>query len=231
MTKLVDRPSDGNGPGGGDPAGDDPGPDGPGPDGPGPDGPGPDGPGRGDRRRADLVEAGLDLLAESGWPAVTSRLVAARAGANVGLVHYHFGGMPRLRVEIARRATDLLVRPVVDELVGCPDPRAAGELVRAAAGLPGDDRAARLAVEITAAAIREPEVGQVLREAFVDARRRIADWLGQLRPHWTTARRGDTATLLTAALDGLLLHRMLDRDLAADGAVAILAALLEADDD
>ncbi|BCJ69884.1 TetR/AcrR family transcriptional regulator [Polymorphospora rubra] len=186
---------------------------------------------RGDRRRADLVDAGLALLAESGWPAVTSRLVATRAGANVGLVHYHFGGMPRLRVEIARRATDLLIRPVVDELVGCPDTGAAVDLIRAAAGRPGDDRAARLTVEITAAAIREPEVGQVLREAFADARRRVADWLGDLRPHWTPARRAATATLLTAALDGLLLHRMLDPDLATDGAVATLAALLTAADD
>jgi AcrR family transcriptional regulator len=46
---------------------------------------------RGQRRWEQLVEAGVAVLADGGWPAVTTRAVAGRAGANVALIHYHFG--------------------------------------------------------------------------------------------------------------------------------------------
>ena len=66
---------------------------------------------RGDRRREQLVETGIALLDEQGWPGVTTRAVAERAGTNPGLIHYHFGGLPGLHAAIFRRATDLVVNP------------------------------------------------------------------------------------------------------------------------
>jgi AcrR family transcriptional regulator len=62
------------------------------------------------RRRSDtadtrsaLLDAAEALLLEEGYAAVTSRRVAERAGANSGLVHYYFGSMDGLFVELFRR--------------------------------------------------------------------------------------------------------------------------------
>ena len=41
---------------------------------------------RGAARRAGLVDAGIALVAESGWSGLTHRAVAAKAAANAGLV-------------------------------------------------------------------------------------------------------------------------------------------------
>ena len=50
------------------------------------------------------MDAGVALLCEQGWSFVTTHGVAERAGTNAGLIHYHFGGLPRLHEAIARRA-------------------------------------------------------------------------------------------------------------------------------
>ncbi|MEO3885479.1 TetR/AcrR family transcriptional regulator [Nonomuraea sp. B5E05] len=52
---------------------------------------------RGDRRREQLVAAGIAVLRDDGWQGVTTRAVAQRAGTNPGLIHYHFGGLAGLR--------------------------------------------------------------------------------------------------------------------------------------
>lgn len=60
---------------------------------------------RSDRTRQQLIDAGVQVLTEGGWAALTSRAVARRSEVNVGLIHYHFGGMPGLRAAIAQGAT------------------------------------------------------------------------------------------------------------------------------
>ncbi|CAM03317.1 TetR family transcriptional regulator [Saccharopolyspora erythraea NRRL 2338] len=185
------------------------------------------GAGRGARRRAHLVEVGVELLAEGGWPAVTTRAVAERAGANLGLIHYHFGGSANLHAAIARRATEVVVNPVLDELLGAPDEHAAlGALRRLLPATTDDTRATRLAVELIAGAMRDPLLGEVLRDQLRQARADLADRMGQLHPDWTPQRRVGAATLIVALLDGLMLHRMVDHDLPADQALETLGELV-----
>lgn len=48
-----------------------------------------------------LLEAALHLFSRHGYSATTTRAIAARAGANIGLIAYHFGGKAQLRLACA----------------------------------------------------------------------------------------------------------------------------------
>ncbi|MFD1938450.1 MULTISPECIES: TetR/AcrR family transcriptional regulator [Nonomuraea] len=186
-------------------------------------------PDRGERRRERLVEAGLALLAEGGWPAVTTRAVAERADTNLGLIHYHFGGLKELHVMIARRAGEMVIEPLLAQLLAATGERAGVESLRHL--LPAavdDDHVTRLSVELVAGALRTPEIGEVLRDQLRFARERIAAWLGDLHPQWSPSRCLGAATLITGLLDGLVLHRLLDQELPAREAVSALGDLLDA---
>jgi len=64
-------------------------------------------------RRADvekrLLDAAERLLVEIGYAAITTRKVAAEAGVNHGLVHYYFGSMEELLVQVLERFTARLI--------------------------------------------------------------------------------------------------------------------------
>lgn len=173
------------------------------------------------------MDAGIALLCDGGWPAVTTRAVAERADSRPALIHYHFGGLPGLHTAIARRAGDLIINPLVAELLGAVDERAALAMVRQL--LPqttGDERTTRLAVELIAGAMRDPVLGEVLRDQLREARVRIADRLGQLHPGWPPARLIGTATLIVASIDGLMLHYMLDPGMPVGEALGAVEDLL-----
>jgi TetR/AcrR family transcriptional regulator len=63
--------------------------------------------------RSATAEAFLDaaerLLVEVGYAGITTRRVAAEAAANQGLVHYYFGSMDELFVQVLERFTERLV--------------------------------------------------------------------------------------------------------------------------
>lgn len=63
--------------------------------------------------RSTTAEAFLDaaerLLVEVGHAGVTTRRLAAEAGANQGLVHYYFGSLDELFVQVLERFTERLV--------------------------------------------------------------------------------------------------------------------------
>ncbi|WP_345570772.1 TetR/AcrR family transcriptional regulator [Nonomuraea rosea] len=183
---------------------------------------------RGDRRREQLVEAGIALLRQEGWPGVTTRAVAERAGTNPGLIHYHFGGLSGLHAAIFRRATDQIITPLVAELLGAADERAA--LATMQAMLPqatGDEHTTRLAAELIVGAMRDPALGVVLRDELRRARTQLAGRLGRLHPGWPPDRLRGVATLIAASIDGLMLHHMIDAELPAGEALSAVAELLE----
>ncbi|MFC4117960.1 TetR/AcrR family transcriptional regulator [Nonomuraea zeae] len=183
---------------------------------------------RGDRRREQLVETGIALLREHGWPGVTTRAVAERAGTNAGLIHYHFGGLPGLHAAIFRRATDLIINPMVAELLSAGDERAALAMMRGMMPrMSGDQQTARLAAELIVGATRDPALGEVLRDELRQARSQIADRLARLHPGWSPGQAQGAAALIVAAIDGLMLHHLIDGDLPVDEALAAAEELLE----
>jgi AcrR family transcriptional regulator len=64
-------------------------------------------------RREEVTTALLDaaerLLIEAGYAGLTTRRVAAEAGVNHGLVHYYFGSMEELLLQVLERFTDRLI--------------------------------------------------------------------------------------------------------------------------
>ncbi|MEL7975836.1 TetR family transcriptional regulator [Isoptericola sp. F-RaC21] len=168
---------------------------------------------RGQQTRARLVDAGLSLLAEGGWAAVTTRAVAARSETNAGLIHYHFGGLPGLRTAVAQRASEAAVGPLVDLFLRSSDLDEGLDAIRTGIErLAADDRLVRLAVQLVAGAGQDPELGAAFRDSLAGARAAIADWFGARRPDWPEDRRLGFAALVAALIDGLLLHRGLDEN-------------------
>lgn len=51
---------------------------------------------RGGEVRLQLLSAAAELIAELGWTAVSTRILAERAGVTPGLVHYHFPSLQAL---------------------------------------------------------------------------------------------------------------------------------------
>src|SRR5215207_7718226 len=66
-----------------------------------------------ERARSQTAEALLDaaerLLVEVGHAGISTRRLAAEAGANQGLVHYYFGSIDEVFVQVLERFTDRLV--------------------------------------------------------------------------------------------------------------------------
>src|SRR5207344_3026637 len=58
---------------------------------------------------AALLDAAEHLLVEQGYGAITTRKLAEQAGVNHGLVHYYFGSMEEVMVQVLERFTARLV--------------------------------------------------------------------------------------------------------------------------
>jgi AcrR family transcriptional regulator len=56
-----------------------------------------------------LLDAAERLLVEVGHAGITTRKVAEHAGVNHGLVHYYFGSMDNLLLDVVERFTDRLI--------------------------------------------------------------------------------------------------------------------------
>jgi AcrR family transcriptional regulator len=81
-----------------------------------------------DKTRVALIDAGLALFGEKGFPATSTREIAAKAKANIGSIAYHFGGKEGLRDACATHIV-ATIQGVAGPLLGAmpvPDsPRAA----------------------------------------------------------------------------------------------------------
>ena len=65
----------------------------------------------GDVRRSNVaafLDAAERLLVEEGYSAITTRRLAAEAGLNPGLVHYYFGSIDEVLLQVAERFTERL---------------------------------------------------------------------------------------------------------------------------
>src|SRR3954470_10696985 len=60
-----------------------------------------------DDRRAELVEAAYQLIAEKGIEGLRTRDVAARVGINISTLHYHFDTKEKLIAGVVDYATHL----------------------------------------------------------------------------------------------------------------------------
>src|SRR5215471_18596215 len=178
---------------------------------------------RGREVRQRLLRVAVELIPELGWSAVSTRILAQRAGLAPGLVHYHFQSLQAL----LRDASLASMREALQAIVMIfeqADTLDAGleRLIGALDAYSGTDRASVLFVEVYLASLRDPRLAEQLTAVLVDFRQRFGDWLaahGQPDP-------AATAAVLAAALDGVLLHRALGPDLAASAVRRVLGRVL-----
>lgn len=179
--------------------------------------------GRGHEVRQRLLSAAAELIAERGWTAVSTRVLAERAGVTPSVVHYHFSSMQALLREAVldgmRRAMDefdttLATADTASDLVDA--------MLAAVDSYSGDDPMSLLFIEGYLAATRDEllrdEIARVIEGLRVSFGRRLAE-RGVPAPE-------DTAAVLLAALDGVLLHRGLGSGPGATAAAAVLRRLV-----
>ncbi|MBK5288273.1 MAG: TetR family transcriptional regulator [Acidimicrobiia bacterium] len=177
--------------------------------------------------RDRLVTAMGVALARSGWNGVTTRQVATLAGVNQALVHYHFSSMDALR----REATvELLAQEVSGPtlaLLGAPTVREGLRACLAALGEldPRSDTSLVL-FEAMLASARDPELRTMLHRALVSFRDLVAE---RIR-HDGGSDPAGSAIAITAALDGVLLHRLVDREVDPSHLADALVAALQLPD-
>ncbi|RKS08977.1 TetR family transcriptional regulator [Nocardiopsis sp. Huas11] len=180
---------------------------------------------RGRSSRARLLAAAVELIPEVGWNAVTTRLVATRAGVRSGLVHYHFDSLPALLRSAAATVLEELLGGPLATMTSAPDP-AEGVVgaLRALDEFQGDDPASVLVTEAYLAATRDPELHAVMARIVTGTRDAVTAWL---REHGTPDPEA-ASELVCAFLDGVVLHRALGPVPPADAYLEPLRRMLAA---
>lgn len=79
--------------------------------------------------RTALLDAATQLMLEEGYAAVSTRKVAAKAGANQALVYYYFGTMDELFLAVFRRGAEANIRRLERALAADHPLRALWEVV------------------------------------------------------------------------------------------------------
>src|SRR5207244_4561988 len=64
---------------------------------------------RGEDTRLQILDAAREALAENGAAGTTTRAIADRAGVQLSLVHYHFGGKQQLLAAVLDRENERLL--------------------------------------------------------------------------------------------------------------------------
>ncbi|MEV0979398.1 MULTISPECIES: TetR family transcriptional regulator [unclassified Streptomyces] len=152
------------------------------------------------QRRARILDATLDVIADEGIAHVSHRRIAARAGVPLGSMTYHFKGIDQLLREAFGRFTDRMAE-VFDDRLGAAADRdqareAVADLVHALSE--GSRRDLVLAQELYTLAARDPAYRSLTQA-----------WMRRSRDHLEKHFDPDTARQLDALIEGLTLHRAL----------------------
>jgi len=139
---------------------------------------------RGEATKRRILDAARDVLVERGYAGTSTRVVAERAGTQLSLVHYHFGGKQQLLgAVLERQNADLLERQRAH--YAAPGPLS--EKWRVACGFLDEDIRSgyvRALWELWAAGLAEPELAERWREAMGGWRDLLtevfADWAAGL---------------------------------------------------
>ena len=161
---------------------------------------------RGRRTREQLLDAAAQLVGEVGWGAVTTRLVAERAGVNAALVHYHFSSVSDLLSTAALQFAERILAESAGVLRAEGSPEGVERMLDGLSRYTGTDPESLLLAEAFLAAHRLPGLRASLAALVADFRSRVAEWLRAAGVQDADA----VALLLGAAIDGLVLHRGLD---------------------
>jgi AcrR family transcriptional regulator len=185
---------------------------------------------RGAATRQRIIEATIEVIAERGWAAVTTREVARRAGVQQAQLGYHFGSKDGLLRAAIVTAFDEMMAAMGDQLSGPPDQALDfGALLGGLHAADADTRLTLVGAEALSLSLRDPELGAWMRDELARLRDTLADRLRSARDAGafrTDLEPDAVAVLLAALLDGLLLYRAVDPALDLRSAARALDALL-----
>ncbi|MEU7830817.1 MULTISPECIES: TetR/AcrR family transcriptional regulator [unclassified Nonomuraea] len=186
--------------------------------------PGPKSADQGREVRGRLLRVAAELIAERGWSAVSTRMLAERAGVTPGLVHYHFSSVHALLTEAAIGTMRGLVEGVGPLLEQAGTAEEALDLMLATLDEhDGRDPMSLLFTETYLAATRDETLRRSLAEVINAFRDRLASRLAAQG----VAAPDQTAAVVAAAIDGLMLHRAFTPDLTAPAVAPVLRRLLD----
>jgi AcrR family transcriptional regulator len=132
-------------------------------------------PRRGAATRERIMSSAADLFAEGGYDATSVHAIAARAGITVAAIYRHFRSKDELLIAVAKAAlttTDLAQLPSAGD-----DPVEQVTALVLAFARPDRYRTRRLAIELSQAATRHPEVARALRRFHATSRAALAEVL------------------------------------------------------
>jgi AcrR family transcriptional regulator len=182
---------------------------------------------RGRAVRARLLAAAAELIGELGWSAVSTRVLAERAGVRSGLVHYHFESLQALLCHAALEEMQQMLEGATAALAQAPSP--ADGIETMLFGLDqynGSDPASLLFIETYLAATRDRELSQRMNAL-------VADFRGSLTDALTRAEHPNpqgAASAVMAVFDGFVLHKGLDPDLSASRIAPLLRRITAAEE-
>ncbi|UFS97071.1 TetR/AcrR family transcriptional regulator [Nocardia huaxiensis] len=177
---------------------------------------------QGRQTRTRLMSAAVELIVERGWGAVTTRMVADRAGVRPGVVHYHFASVTDLLIQSALQLARTEYDAVMAQLSDVDGPEGMRRLLTAIGSFAATDPAMVAMSEMMLAATRHEPLRNELGRFVSEARAQLTEWFR------TRSAIGDpqaTAAVVLALIDGLILHRLIDPTL---GAVDVTGPLLRA---
>jgi DNA-binding transcriptional regulator YbjK len=151
-------------------------------------------------RRERLIEAALDVIAESGVAGTTHRRIAAAADVPLGSMTYHFDGIDEVLALAFTRLADTVADQFDARMASATDRTGAADAVvdLIATDLLGSSRDLVLSYELYTAAVRNPALRHVT-QGWMERSRRA------LERHFDPA----TARALDALIEGLVLHSAL----------------------
>ena len=151
-------------------------------------------------RRARIIEATVDVIAEHGVAGTTHRLIAAAADVPLGSLTYHFTGLDDLRAQAFALHAERMAVIYEAHFAGVRSRadvvEAVTDLVHGDAG--ADDRDWAVAYELYLAALRDPGL-RTVTESWMRRSRSVLERF--VDP--TTARGVD------ALIEGLVMHKVL----------------------
>lgn len=172
-------------------------------------------------KRTRLLDAAERIMLRDGYAAVTSRRVEAEAGLKL---HYHFGTLDDLFIEVFRRRAERNVDRLRAALES-PEP------LRAWWKLASDPRGTALLVELTAAANHRAALQAEVAKLAHDVRRMQVDALAAILDEYGIDPEEFPPALVAAAVQGLALVLVEDQvrgfDTGHEDAAAAMAQLLE----
>ena len=163
-------------------------------------------------RREQLIEATIAVLRRSGAEGVTTRAVAAEAGAPLASIHYTFGSLDDLVVAAFERLIDEVSQHITDGLdVAAGYGPCILEVMQRIAGLLDHERYGVLLHDLNPTGDRRVEA---LEERYYRLAHDLVDAIAAARRREPAVPRAQLARLIMAAIDGVVLQFAASGDIA-----------------